>query len=215
MAYHYTEACLGERAVHYWQRAGQQAIGRLANREAIGHLMKGLEGLATLPDTRERAHQELILQTTLGPALMAAKGRAAPEIGRVYARAREFCQQVGDAVQLFPVLQGLAVFSMNRAELQTTREVGEQLLALAQHQPDAALLLQSHRTLGVTLLWREEIAAARSHLDQSITLYDCHHHHALAFSIGVIPRSMRSAILRSPAGCSAIQTKPWRASPTH
>ena len=91
----------------YWQRAGQRAIERSANLEAIGHLTKGLDVLTTLPDTPERTQQELDLQTALGPALMAIKGHAAPEVEQAYARARELCQQVGETPQLFPVLFGL------------------------------------------------------------------------------------------------------------
>ena len=68
------------------------------------HLTKGLEVLHTLPDTPERARQELGLQITLGPALLATKGLAAPEVERAYTRARELCQQVGETPQLFPVL---------------------------------------------------------------------------------------------------------------
>ena len=57
-----------------------------------------------LPDTPERARHELLLQTTLGSALMAIKGYAAPEVEQAYARARELCQQVGETPELFRVL---------------------------------------------------------------------------------------------------------------
>ena len=136
-------------AIPYWQRAGQRAIERSANLEAIGHLTKGLEVLKTLPDTPERAQQELDLQITLGPALMATKGHAAPEVEHAYARARELCQQVGETPQLFPVLRGLWRFYLMRAEYQTARELGEQL---PQPGPaasdDPALLLEAHHALG-------------------------------------------------------------------
>ena len=59
LAHHYTEAGLHAQAIPYWQRAGQRAIQRSANVEAIGHLTKGLELLKTLPDTPERTQQEL------------------------------------------------------------------------------------------------------------------------------------------------------------
>src|SRR5262249_21743617 len=52
VAYHYTEAGLAAPAVEYWQRAGQRAIERSANSEAAQHLTKGLELLATLPETQ-------------------------------------------------------------------------------------------------------------------------------------------------------------------
>ena len=74
LAHHYTEAGLIAQAIPYWQQAGQRAIERSANVEAISHLTKGLELLKTLPDTPERAQQELVLQITLGQPLMATKG---------------------------------------------------------------------------------------------------------------------------------------------
>ena len=63
-------------------------LQRSANLEAIGHLTKGLEALQGLPDSPERARQELALQTTLGSALVATKGQAGSEVGQAYARAR-------------------------------------------------------------------------------------------------------------------------------
>ena len=59
LAHHYTEAGLRAQAIPYWQQAGQRAVQRSANVEAISHLTKGLELLKTLPDTPERAQQEL------------------------------------------------------------------------------------------------------------------------------------------------------------
>src|SRR5918992_1372858 len=145
LAHHYTEAGLSEQAMSYWQQAGQRAIERSAHVEAVAHLAKGLKVLQTLPDTPERAQQELVLQTTLGPALMATKGFAAPEVERVYARARELCRHMADTPQLFPVLWGLWLFYEVRGELQTARELAEQLLSLAQCQQDPAPLLHAYR----------------------------------------------------------------------
>ena len=66
--------------------------------------------LQTLPETTERIQQELLLQITLGPALMITKGFAAPEVEHAYARARALCQCVGETPQLFAVLRGLWQF---------------------------------------------------------------------------------------------------------
>src|SRR5262245_3657350 len=171
LAHHYTEAGLSALAVDYWQRAGQRTIQRSAHVEAVSHLTRGLEVLAALPDTAERTQHELSLQTTLGVALMAAKGQAAPEVGQAYARARELCRQVGETPQLFPALFGLWRFYLVRAEYQTARDLAEQCLSLAQRVHDLALLLEAHFALGVSLLWRGEVVAARTHLEQSIALY--------------------------------------------
>src|SRR5262249_4623737 len=66
LAHHYTGAGLNEQAIHYWQSAGEKAIGRSAYAEALEHLSTGLALVKTLPDTPARSQQELALQITLG-----------------------------------------------------------------------------------------------------------------------------------------------------
>ena len=77
VAQHYTEAGRTEQAIPYWQRAGQQALQRLANLEAVRHLSTALELLASLPETPARPRQELDLHLALGPGLIATKGSGA------------------------------------------------------------------------------------------------------------------------------------------
>jgi predicted ATPase/class 3 adenylate cyclase len=151
LAHHLTEAGLYAQAIGYWQKAGQRAIERSANLEAIGHLTTGLDLLKTLPDTPARAQQELALHMALGTALVSAKGLSAPEVEHAYVRARELCQQVGDAPDLFPVLWGLSVTHVQQGKLQIARELAEQCLTLAQHLHDAALLLEAHTIVGSCL----------------------------------------------------------------
>ena len=81
LAHHYTEAGLTAQAIPHWQRAGERATQRSAYVEAIAHLTKGLELLKTLPDTPERAQQELTLQLALGDALV-AQGLYGPRSGK-------------------------------------------------------------------------------------------------------------------------------------
>jgi hypothetical protein len=83
---------------------------RSAHVEALAHLTRGLEVLHMLSDTPERTQQELVLQTTLGPVLLATKGYVAPEVGQIYARVQELCQQVGETPQIFPTLFGSFYF---------------------------------------------------------------------------------------------------------
>jgi predicted ATPase len=185
LAHHYTEAGLSAQAIPYWQRAGQRAGQRSAHAEAIAHLSKGLELLQSLPETPERARQELGVQVALGPALMVAKGWGAPEVEQVYARARALSQQVGESPELFPVLWGLWRFYLVRAEYQAARELGEQCLSLAHRVHDAALLLLAHLALGGTLYLVGELPPARAHLEQGLALYDPQEHRVLAFHYGL------------------------------
>jgi len=187
LAHHYTEAGVLAQAIPYWQRAGLRSVERSANLEAVAHLTKGLELLATLPDTPERVQQELVMQTTLGPALLVTKGQASPEVLQAYARAREICPQAEETPQLFQVLRGLWYFYLIRVELQTARELGEQLLTLAQHIGDTALLLEAHYALGNTVNYLGEFTAARAHFEQGIALYDPQQHRSHAFRYGQDP----------------------------
>jgi predicted ATPase len=184
LARHYTEAGLVAQAIPYWQQAGHRATQSSANVEAIAHLSKGLELLNTLPDTPERAQQELALQIALGAPLMATKGYGATEVGRAYARARELCQLTGETSHLFPILRGLWEFYQLRTEYQTAQELAEQLLALAQRQADPALLLLAHNVLGDTLLTLGEFRGARDHLERAEALYDVRQHRSHAFLYG-------------------------------
>jgi TOMM system kinase/cyclase fusion protein len=184
LAHHFTEAGLSAQALPYWQQAGQRAIEHSANLEAIGHLTTGLDVLKPLPDTPERTQHELTLHVALGVALRATKGLGAPEVGQIYARARELCQQVEETPQLFPVLRGLWEFYELQGELQTARELGEQLLTLAQRVQEEELLLVAHNVLGDTLVWLGEFAVARAHLEQGIALYNPQQYRSHAFLYG-------------------------------
>jgi predicted ATPase len=171
LAQHYTEAGLAESALGYWQWAGLRAMERSAYVEAVAHGTAGLDVLRTLPDSPTRTRHELEMQLTLAQALGNTKGFAAPETGHAFARARELCQQVGDAPRLFVILAGLWVFYFNRGELQTARELAEECFTLAQHQPEPARLIRAHQVLGITLYRLGELVPARTHLEQGIALY--------------------------------------------
>jgi tetratricopeptide (TPR) repeat protein len=187
LAHHYTEAGLASQAIPYWLRAGERAIQRSANLEAISHITKGLKLLKSLPETHERTQQELMLQIALGMPLIATKGYAAPEVGQVYTRAQELCRQVGDTTALFPVLRGLWVFHVQQGKLQRAHELGEQLLLLAQDQQDPAPLLEAHRALGSTSYFLGDFAQGRAYQEQGIALYDLPRHRFLALLYGQDP----------------------------
>src|SRR5215213_5440744 len=184
LAHHYTRSGNTEKAVEYLHLAGQQAVQRSANVEAIGYLTTALDLLTTLPDTRERAQQELTLYVTLGGPLQATRGVSSPEVRAVYTRARELCQQVGETRQFFRVLFGLRAFHHVGGEFLTARELGEQLLDLVQREHDPALLVEAYRALGSTLFNLGEFGAAQTHLEQGLTLYDAQRHHSHVFLYG-------------------------------
>jgi predicted ATPase len=172
LARHYTEAGLITQAIPYWQQAGQRAIERLANIEAISHLTKGLEGLQTLPDTPERIQHELLLLIALGIPLQATKGIGALEVETTYTRALDLCRRIGETPLYFSVMVGLATVHLLRAEYHETRALAEQLLQRAREVDVPFFLVGAHGLLGIALYFLGELVPARAHLEQGIALYD-------------------------------------------
>src|SRR5262249_9576910 len=144
LAHHYSHSRNTRKAVEYLQLAGQQALQRSSYEEAIAHLAKALKMLKAAPDTPKRTHQELTLQLALRDALVVINGYTASEVEKTVLRARELCQQIGETPQLSPVLFRLWTFYINRGELETTRELAEQLMRLAQNVQDPYLLSMAH-----------------------------------------------------------------------
>jgi predicted ATPase len=187
LAHHYTRSGNTEKAIEYLHLAGQQAVQRSAYAEAITHLTTAVELLQTLPDTRGRAHQELLLQVTLGMPLQATRGVSSSEVQATYTRARELCQQLGETRQLFPVLHGLRAFHTMRGEFLEARKLGEQLLGLALREQDPSLLMEAYRALGSTLFHLGELDAAQAHLAQALPLYDTQRHRSHVFLYALEP----------------------------
>ena len=122
----------------------------------------------------------------MGASLSAIKGFAAPETGEAFQRALALCQQIGETPQLFPVLAGLRLFYTTHGELQTSREIGEQLLRLAESTGDPGLILEAHYGLGTPLCYLGEFVSARAHLEQSIALYDSQRQRRFLSGIGTM-----------------------------
>jgi DNA-binding winged helix-turn-helix (wHTH) protein/predicted ATPase len=187
LAVHFEQGRDYRKAVQYLQYAGQNANQRLAHQEAITHLTKGLELLKLLPNTPERARQELTLQTTLGPLLIAAKGYGAPETERAWTRAYDLGQQLGEPSQLLPVLWGLQQIYVSRPDYLRAREYGEQMLSLAQRLQDPSLLLWAYRGLQEASLFLGECLTAKTYGESGAALYDPHQRRAQTFVYGEDP----------------------------
>ena len=165
-----------EQAAKYLQQAADNAMRRFAYREAVGLSRRGLELLERLPDTPERAQQELWLHLTLGVPLIATEGYAAPDVGKAYARARELCQQLGETPEISQVLWGLRTFYTVKAELGTAREIAEEFLRLAERLPYPGLAMRGHWAMEITFMHLGEFALSIEHYEKALSLYDPERH---------------------------------------
>jgi tetratricopeptide (TPR) repeat protein len=172
LAAHFAAARDTEQAVSYHARAGDNAVARHADHEAIDHYSQALRQLATLPDTAERGRLELALQVNLATPLMSTRGYAAPEVERVFERAHALSRQAAGAPQLFQLLRGLVSFYQVRGQSPRARVVGEELLALCERTTDRVAHVQAHYGHGVTLYDLAELDGAELHLERALALYD-------------------------------------------
>ena len=172
LAHHYAQAGLPVLSVPHWLRAGQRAIERSANAEAVSHLRRGLTALESVPEGPARIQQELALQLALGAPLTMLEGHAAPEVQQVYARAYTLSQEIEAGPQRFSVLRGLWFNAFDQARYQSAHELGRQCLALAERLDDPALRREASRMLWGPLFMVGDLVAARSHIEQSAPLID-------------------------------------------
>ncbi len=187
LARHYAAAGRWDEAIDAWQQAGQRAVDRSAYPEALAHLTHALDVLKTLPPSPAQAQRELAALMTLGPALVATRGHASPEVAQTYARARVLCEQVGETPRLFPTLRLLCRIALSQGALATARQLGTQLHQLAQRQAAPVPRLEAHDALGVTLFFLGDYALARTHLEQGVALIDLTQQQSLVSRDGVVP----------------------------
>ena len=190
LAMHFERGREYVRAVQYRHQAGENALQRSAYQEAMVHLTKGLELLTTLPDTPERAQQELRLQMTLGSALLATRGFGDPAVEEAYLRAEELCQQLGEPAERFGVLAGLWSFYTNRTQYTKARKIAERYLQQAEQEVRPYFLTWGHHLMAEPLFALGELSQARMHGEHAIAVYDAEAHRPDAARFGGDPKVM-------------------------
>ena len=166
VAHHLSGAGLNERAITYWQRAGERAAAQSAHQESIHHLQQALEATLVLPESETRDRKELALRVALGVPLTATRGYGAPEVHRTYTRAQELSQRVGEPTQHFAAIYGLWRACLLRAEYNAGLELAEQLLLLAGSHQGPTLVLTAHRSIGGILFYLGEHERTAAHLEE-------------------------------------------------
>jgi class 3 adenylate cyclase/tetratricopeptide (TPR) repeat protein len=172
LAQHCAEAGFVKKAVGYWLKAGQQALGRSAMTEAVAQLQKGLALLSSLPNGPWHQQQELDLQIVLGPALVATKGYSTPDAGETIARARALAEQLNRLESLVPLLLGQWGFHLLRSEHKLALSVAEQIEKIGETQNEVAAQFQGRQANGLTRCVLGEFVVARALLEQCYGLGD-------------------------------------------
>jgi tetratricopeptide (TPR) repeat protein len=147
VARHCAEGGLAARAIEHYARAGQQAVARLANAEAVDFYEEAIELLDALPPSASRDTQELSLRVALaGP--LSARGYDDPAVLANFARAEKLCDGLDKGPARLPALVGLSVLHQGRGDLARSGRWARELLDVAEALKIAPLRLAGHAMLG-------------------------------------------------------------------
>jgi class 3 adenylate cyclase/predicted ATPase len=171
-ARHYAEGGDWTSAAPLWLEAGRKAALASANQEAIQHLRRGLVAVSKLDESPERTQMELECLLALGPALMATRGYADPEVEQDYARAHELCRSLGEPPELMPAMFGLWTYHCLRAKHSSGQRLADDMVRLAARTGDPGLVVESSLAMGANLFYLSKFEDSLSHLERSIETYD-------------------------------------------
>lgn len=204
IAHHLQLAGRPDEAITYWRQAGEQAVQRAANREAVRHLQRALSLLEARPETAKRRRAELAILLRLGPALMSTHGWWASEVGETIERAGEVARGLKSSAELAPSIANLWSFNIARGRYDRAEENSRDLFRIARELDDPEIMLQAHHTAQGNLALRGQFAAASEHIDAALSLYDAerHAHHRyvyLGHDPGICMLAL-GAVMRSALG---------------
>ncbi|HEX3695119.1 MAG TPA: adenylate/guanylate cyclase domain-containing protein [Polyangia bacterium] len=172
LARHYEGAGLLDEAISHWQKAGQRALGRADNKEAIAHFENALKLVAALAPGAARDKQELDLQMGIAPAYMAIKGWAALEVERTCRRAGVLGELLGDFNSTYGSRWGLWTNYFLRGKLDEALETGAQVLRLADQTGIPMLQVMAHHAVGYSHFYRGEFLQVREHAEAGLQLFN-------------------------------------------
>ncbi len=172
LARHCTEAGQNEKAIDYWLGAGRQAWGKSMLAEAVALLRRGLALVPALPDNDRRRETELDLQIALGRALIASRSWGAPELGKVYSRARELASTLNRPRALLFALWGQFMDQWARRDVKQARRLAAELRELGDAAGDVPTQMMGCHAGELMCFLLGEFTRGRAYLERGLALYN-------------------------------------------
>ena len=174
LGFHFTEAGVNDLALRNWESAARQAASRSAHVEAISHVSNALAVLTRLPRDTDRDRIELRLQLLLATRLIATEGYGADRVERVYARAMELADGLGDEASRMKILLGLEGYHFMRADFSRALAIAVDAGARAKTQngADAIRRVQSEWAIANVIMHQGDMETAVRQMDACRAEYD-------------------------------------------
>jgi DNA-binding winged helix-turn-helix (wHTH) protein/tetratricopeptide (TPR) repeat protein len=168
LARHFEGGRNPRRSLVYLEQAATRAYDRRAYRDVIGCLEPALRILGDLPDTPERARDELKLRRLYAVVLSQTAGYAADVLLDNLERTQGLCERLGDVAALFDALSGLCLLHAARGDLVQAEKDGDRLSQIADRlDPSAAL--EYHFLLGALEVWKGALTVGKALLARALS----------------------------------------------
>jgi DNA-binding SARP family transcriptional activator len=177
LAYHFEEARRIDKSVKYLHLSGKRAVKMSAYDEAVHHFSCAIELLLSEPETLQRDEQELELLLSLGLGWAGTHGLAAPEVERIYTRARLISEKLNKSKELCRALGELTIVDYVRANYRAAQKLAEYTLQQGKTTGDPLLSMLSLWHLGLVLFARGKFSSALEKFQEVTEFYSPEEHH--------------------------------------
>lgn len=183
LGHHCAHAGLIAEAADYFRCAGNISAQQAAMVETRNQLERGLELVATLPESPDRIILETELKLALGRVLLSTTGSADEEAGRILEEAVTLCQQQSDIDRSTRALWAFWFNSANRRELTVANKIARELMDLAIKKKSRPSRIVAHTMVGIARFWEGNFRDAESNLGAAVNLCRDNDHAKLDLAI--------------------------------
>ncbi len=189
IAAHFDSAGRPDLSYEQWMTAGNGAVRRSANEEALRHLRAAVSAARQRRDLTDadRAKAELSARLAMSAPSIAVHGWSAPTVETQYREAERLSERVGDPQQSFDILRGKLNVYLLRGDLAQGRVTAEAIDGIAAKEGSSTSRIEALRSLGVCDFLAGDFEAAKVRLMEMRQLYSGREHHAITFRYGSNP----------------------------
>jgi DNA-binding winged helix-turn-helix (wHTH) protein len=195
LAYYFERANLPVEAALFCALAGERALRRFANSEALEQFRHGIDLLKQAPPSVDRDALELRLEVDLAMPLTATRGFSSDEFAAVLTRARDLNQKLGNGPQTFGTMRALYQLLMGRADYVGTLDLCDQLDRVAERDNEPAFVVEALRMRGISTFFLGRLSDSQVALEQSLSVWNRRPHGSEASTFAEDPEGAAASIL--------------------
>jgi class 3 adenylate cyclase/tetratricopeptide (TPR) repeat protein len=197
-ARHAEAAGMVDDAITWYEQASEQATARSEHEEALLHLARALELLASEPESIERDQREISLQQMLAVELFVARGYSVPEAIAALERVRELAQSCDDTRSHAGAVIGLGLAAYTSTDFERGEALVVEGFTIAERAGAVAHMVAALGTYALTVFFQGRFREALEAAERAVALYDAAQHHRDLI-----------AIVGDDTGVSALATSGW------